>query len=205
MNPFLILACGMAIVIGGILWLRWHPFLALILGAFGVALLTPMESLRDSADRRVAKGEWSRAAAEKWVRKPAPARVADEFGRTCGNLGMLIAMATIIGEAMQLSGAATAIATRMLRCVAVARAHWAFFAASFLLCIPVMLDTVMYLLAPLFQAVARKTDCQLCLCGEPTCRSIDLDLAPLVTTGGVPPKSHALPTKSDSLRRRCYR
>lgn len=157
MNPFLILACGVMIVIGGILWLRWHPFLALVLGALGVALLTPSSSLRDYAQQRVAKGELTAAAAEKFLRQPAAARVAAEFGRTCVNLGILIAMATIIGEAMLLSGAAGVIATHMLRWLGAARAHWAFFATSFLLCIPVMLDTVMYLLAPLFKAVARKT------------------------------------------------
>lgn len=157
MNPFLILGCGVVIVMGGILGLRWHPFLALVLGALGVALLTPTSSLREYAQQRVARGEISAAAAEKFVQKPAAARVAEEFGRTCVNLGILIAMATIIGEAMLLSGAAAAIATQMLRWLGAGRAHWAFFATSFVLCIPVMLDTVMYLLAPLFKAVARKT------------------------------------------------
>ena len=66
-------------------------------------------------------------------------------------------MATIIGEAMLLSGAAEAIAAAMLRWLGAARAHWAFFTTAFLLCIPVMLDTVMVLLAPLLKAVARKT------------------------------------------------
>lgn len=157
MSPYLILICGMVIVVGGILWLRSHAFLALILGALGVALLTPGDALQETARRRVAKGEWSVVTAEKWVQKSAPSRVAEEFGRTCGNLGILIAMATIIGEAMMLSGAAAAIARRLLGWVGASRAHWAFFFAAFVLCIPVMLDTVMYLLAPLFKAVARKT------------------------------------------------
>jgi len=157
MSPYLILGCGMLIVVGGILWLRCHPILALVLGALGVALLTPAGALRTAAQLRVAKGEWTAGTAEKWIRKPAAARVAEEFGRTCGNLGLLIAMATIIGEAMLLSGAAAAIASWLLRRVGAARAHWAFFTTAFVLCIPVMLDTVMYLLAPLFQAVARKT------------------------------------------------
>ena len=157
MSPLVLLACGMVIVVGGILWLRLHAFLALVLGAYCVALLTPAEALRGFAAERVAKGEISAKLAEKFPGKPAAARVAEEFGRTCANLGILIAMATIIGEAMLLSGAAEAIAAAMLRGLGAARAHWAFFATAYLLCIPVMLDTVMYLLAPLFKAVARKT------------------------------------------------
>ena len=157
MSPLALLACGLVIVVGSILWLRLHAFLALVLGAYAVALLTPASALRSYADGRVEKGELTARAAAKFPEKPASARVAEEFGKTCANLGILIAMATIIGEAMLLSGAAEAIAAAMLRWLGAARAHWAFFTTSFLLCIPVMLDTVMVLLAPLLKAVARKT------------------------------------------------
>lgn len=157
MNPLLLLCAGMAIVVGGILALRMHAFLALILGAFAVAILTPEAALREHAEARVAKGEMTAKAAAKFVEQPAAGRVAAEFGKTCANLGILIAMATIIGDAMLLSGAAEAIAVAMLRWFGAARAHWAFFTTSFVLCIPVMLDTVMYLLAPLFKALARRT------------------------------------------------
>ena len=96
-------------------------------------------------------------AAAKFPEKAAAARVADEFGKTCASLGILIAMAAILGEAMLLSGAAESIATALLRWTGAARSHWAFFGSSFLLCIPVMLDTVFYLLSPLTRAVARRT------------------------------------------------
>lgn len=157
MNPLLLLLIGMAIVVGGILALRMHAFLALVLGAFAVALLTPDTALRDWTAEKMAKGEMTEKAAAKFVSKAAPSRVAEEFGRTCANLGILIAMATIIGEAMLKSRAAEAIAEAMLRWFGAKRAHWAFFSSSFFLCIPVMLDTVMYLLSPLFKAVARRT------------------------------------------------
>ncbi len=157
MSALLLLLIGMAIVVGGILALRMHAFLALILGAFAVALLTPDSALRAHADSRIAKNEMTAKVATKFIEKPASGRVAEEFGRTCANLGILIAMATIIGEGMLLSGAAERIAATLLRWFGATRAHWAFFSASFLLCIPVMLDTVMYLLAPLFKALARKT------------------------------------------------
>ena len=39
MDPLIILLIGMAVVIGGVLWLRLHAFMALIGGALVVGLL----------------------------------------------------------------------------------------------------------------------------------------------------------------------
>ena len=122
MNPLLLLAIGMAIVVGSILWLRLHAFLALVLGAYCVALLTPADALRSYSQQRIAKGEMTEKAAGKFVAKASAARVSEEFGRTCANLGILIAMATIIGEGMLRSGAAEAIAAAMLRWLGAGRA-----------------------------------------------------------------------------------
>jgi len=156
MTSLLLLAAGMSLVVGGILLFRVHAFFALILGAYCVALFTPADALRSYAGQRVTKGEFSAKTAAKFPEKPAASRVADEFGKTCANLGILIAMAAILGEAMMLSGAAESIAAALLRIMGTTRAHWAFFTTSFLLCIPVMLDTVMYLCAPLIKAIGRK-------------------------------------------------
>jgi GntP family gluconate:H+ symporter len=157
MSPLLLLLIGIVIVVGGILVLRLHAFLALVLGAFAVALLTPGAALKDYATARVTKGEWSVSVADKFPDKPATARVADEFGKTCANLGLLIAMASILGEAMLGSGGAEAIASALLRLMGAARAHWAFFITSFFLTIPVFFETTFYLLSPLTKAVARQT------------------------------------------------
>jgi GntP family gluconate:H+ symporter len=40
-NPLFILLIGVLIVVGGIIGLKLHPFLALLLGAFVVAWMTP--------------------------------------------------------------------------------------------------------------------------------------------------------------------
>ena len=157
MSPVALLCCAMVVVLGGILWLRLHAFLALVLGAYCVALLTPAEALRSYASERTAKGEMTARNAAKFPERSAAARVAEEFGKTCANLGILIAMAAILGEAMLLSRAAESIAAALLQWLGAARAHWAFFTTSFVLCIPVMLDTVFYLLSPLLKTVARKT------------------------------------------------
>src|SRR5476649_1069742 len=55
MSPLLLLCCGMVIVVGGILWLKLHPFLAMMAAAYTVAMLTPADSLRHFADARAAK------------------------------------------------------------------------------------------------------------------------------------------------------
>jgi gluconate:H+ symporter, GntP family len=157
MSPLLLLLIGIAIVVGGILGLRLHAFLALVLGAFAVALLTPPTALKDYAAVRVAKKEWTVKAAAKFPETAATTRVADEFGVTCAKFGLLIAMASILGEAMLLSGGAEAIASAMLRMMGTARAHWAFFITSFFLTIPVFFETTFYLLSPLTKAVARQT------------------------------------------------
>ena len=157
MSPLLLLCCGMVFVLGGILWLRLHPFLAMIIAAYSVAMLTPGGALRTFADARAAKGEMTAKAAAAFPEKPAASRVAEEFGRTCANLGILIAMAGILGEAMLLSGSAESIANALLRWLGAARAHWAFFTTSFVLCIPVFFETVFYLLSPLTKVVARRT------------------------------------------------
>src|SRR4051794_6210869 len=55
MNPLWLLLIGMLVVVGGVLVLRLHAFLALILGALVVAALTPGANVT-SVGGRVAEG-----------------------------------------------------------------------------------------------------------------------------------------------------
>lgn len=107
MQPAVILAIAVTIVLGGILILRLHAFVALLLAALTVALLTPQSTLRTYADEQVAKGEWTEKAAGKFANSSAPSRVAEGFGNTCASIGILIAMASIIGKCLLDSGAQT--------------------------------------------------------------------------------------------------
>ena len=157
MSPIVLLFVGMVIVIGGILALRLHAFLALILGAYAVAMLTPTDALRDYAQQRLAKGDMAAKVAKDFADKPAASRVADEFGKTCASIGILIAMASIIGECLLVSGGAESIAQATLRCTGIERAQWAFFFTSYLLGIPVFLATLFCLLLPLAKAMTRRT------------------------------------------------
>jgi GntP family gluconate:H+ symporter len=151
--PFLILLAGMLVVIGGILFLRLHAFLALLLGAFVVATLTPADALRDFALEKGASVEEADLAAEE----SSGERISKGFGRTTGQVGIVIAMASIIGICLLESGAADRMVRSALRIVGPTRAPVAFTASGFLLAIPVFFDTVFYLMIPLAKATRLRT------------------------------------------------
>ena len=133
MHPILILLAGMAAVLGAILLLRLNAFLALITAAILVSLLAPGEP------------------AMKIV------RVAEAFGRTAGTIGIVIALAAIIGRAMMESGAADRIVHAFVSLLGERRGATALQASGFVLSIPVFFDTVFYLLAPLGGSMYRRT------------------------------------------------
>ena len=149
MNPYILLLTGMAVVISLILGLRLHAFLALIIAALVVAWLTPGDLIHQYG---LARG-MSEAAARQLQGTFFADRVAEGFGRTVGQIGLMIAMASIIGEGMLRSGAADRIVRSILRLVGEERAPRAFVASGFLLGIPVFFDTVFYLVIPLIKAV----------------------------------------------------
>jgi gluconate:H+ symporter, GntP family len=153
MHPFIILLIGMAVVIGGVLWLRLHAFLALLLGAIVVAILTPTDALLAYA---AAKG-MSAAAAKQLASALFIDRVVTGFGTTVGQIGLVIAMASIIGDCMLHSGAADRIVRSALRSLGEKRAPEAFLASGYLLGIPVFFDTVFYLMIPLVKAMRLRT------------------------------------------------
>jgi GntP family gluconate:H+ symporter len=131
--PMLVLAIGIGIVIGGIVALRMHAFLALITAAVVVSLLAP--------------GEWG---------EKIP-RVGEAFGATAASVGVVIALAAIIGMAMTASGAADRIVRMFLSLFGEQRAGTALTASGFTLAIPVFFDTVFFLLVPLVRSMYRRT------------------------------------------------
>ncbi len=233
MSPFVILLIGMIVVVGGILGLRLHAFLALIAGALTVALLTPFEAREsyhlqkvgyevrgfdaDDAEmeinlgassgvqvgdrflvrQRTGRWEWQSGeimlhvkevgktwskvrigpdpskyepkesdraisvaeavAIKKAAGKSIGERVAEGFGSTSLKIGIIIAMAAIIGACLLESGAAQRIVEALMGLFGEKRAAPAFVASGFLLGIPVFFDTVFYLLIPLGKAARRKT------------------------------------------------
>ena len=125
MNPLIILAIGMAVVVGGILALRLHAFLALLAGAILVLALTPGAT------------------------KPLGDRLAGGFGETTGKVGILVAMASVLGRALMESGAAERIVLATRRALGDRRAPLAFLISGFVLGNLVFAETVFYLLIPI--------------------------------------------------------
>ena len=153
MSPVWILLIGMVVVIGGVLLLRLHAFLALLLGALVVSALTPTAAIEQVA---LEKG-MDAAAARQWSARSVGERVATGFGGTCGQIGIIIAMASIIGTCLLKSGGADRIVRSVLRMLGERRAALGFLGSSFLLAIPVFFDTVFYLMIPLVKAVRMRT------------------------------------------------
>ncbi|HUF09991.1 MAG TPA: SLC13 family permease [Rhodothermales bacterium] len=83
--------------------------------------------------------------------------VAYGFGRTCMGIGILIAMAAIIGKCLLDSGGAERVVLGMRRALGEERAAHAFLGSGFVVAIPVFFDTVFYLLVPLAKAMRVKT------------------------------------------------
>ena len=227
MSPMVILLIGMVVVVGGVLALRLHAFLALVLGALVVAALTPAGYVARYAAREanraaglkivsahpaertvtfaaakgkplagsplvvlrptasgyervvtlaVTAGEGDRitaqvagagtelppilpddlviephqeAATRAAAGQTLGARVAEGFSRTVLEIGILIAMAAIVGQTLLESGAAERIVGSARKLLGDARAGLAFLGSGFVLGIPVFFDTVFYLLIPL--------------------------------------------------------
>jgi GntP family gluconate:H+ symporter len=135
--PFVVLAVGLAVVLGGIVVARVNAFLALIAAALLVSFM-------------VGRGD-AQATAEP------VGRVVDAFGATAGAIGITIALAAIIGDAMMRSGAADRIVRMFLDVLGEKRAGTALMGSGYVLSIPVFFDTTFYLLVPLARSLYRNT------------------------------------------------
>ncbi len=133
MHPLLILGIGLTIVIGMIVVLRINAFIALITAALIVSMLAPGP------------------LAEK------VARVAQAFGLTAGKIGIVIALAVVIGKCMMDSGAADRVVRAFLSLLGEKRSATALMASGYVLAVPVFFDTVFYLLVPLARSMTRRT------------------------------------------------
>ncbi len=85
------------------------------------------------------------------------ARVAAGFGRTALDVGILIAMASILGGCLMAARGAERIVISMRRALGPARTPLAFLGSGFLLGIPMFAEAVFYLLLPLAKAMWMET------------------------------------------------
>jgi GntP family gluconate:H+ symporter len=141
--PFAILGICVATLIVLISVLRVHAFLALILTAVLAGMLAPIGSL---------PGE---PQSSHWVQ--AVENTTTEFGIVAGKIGVVIALASVIGMCVMESGAADKIVRRFLAVFGEERAGLAIVAAGFLLGLPIFFDTFFMLLIPIARALALRT------------------------------------------------
>ena len=133
LHPLIILVVGILTVISMIALLKMNAFVALITSAVVVSLLGPGD-LVGKLDR-----------------------VAEAFGNTAGSIGIVIALAVVIGKCMMDSGAADRIVRGFLSLLGEKRSSTALMASGFVLSVPVFFDTVFYLLVPLARSMHRRT------------------------------------------------
>lgn len=84
-------------------------------------------------------------------------RVAYAFGETAGKIGIVIAMAAIIGRCLIESGAADRVVRMFVNLLGEKRCPASLMTSGFVLSVPVFFDTVFYLLLPLARSMHRRT------------------------------------------------
>jgi len=117
-----------------IIVLRVHAFLSLITAAIVVSVLAPG------------------GLAVKI------SRVAEAFGTTAGKIGIVIALAAVIGRCLIESGAADRIVRLFVGLLGEKKCAVSLMSSGFVLSIPVFFDTVFYLLLPLARSMHRRTN-----------------------------------------------
>lgn len=137
-TPVLILAVGIFCVLGMIIALKLNAFLALIISALIVSLLVGLTQGGSAGARMDA--------------------VVSAFGSSAGSIGIVIAMAAIIGKCMLDSGAADRIVRSAVNITGEKKASIGLMVSGFVLAVPVFFDTVFYLLVPLARSLHRRTN-----------------------------------------------
>ncbi|MCA9191207.1 MAG: gluconate permease [Planctomycetales bacterium] len=127
--PIFVLCVGIATVVGMILLLKINAFIALISAAFVVSLLAP-----GPVETKIS-------------------RVAEAFGASAGGIGIVIALAAVIGKCLMDSGAADRIVRSFVKLLGEERAPLALMSSGYVLSVPVFFDTVFYLLVPLARSL----------------------------------------------------
>jgi gluconate:H+ symporter, GntP family len=144
-TPQLVLAAliGIFVIVGLIVWLKMHPFLALVLGS-GVLAIIAGTGLTD-----------------------AFTSFSAGLGTTVAGVGVLIALGAIIGKLLIDSGGADRIVDTILDKTPVKRLPWAMALIAFVIGIPLFFEVGVVLLIPVVMIVARRMRVNPILVGIP--------------------------------------
>src|SRR3954464_6873633 len=148
---------GIAAVVLLIAWAKWHPFLALIIGAAVLGI----------------------------VAGAAPADTITSFttgvGSTVGSVGLLIALGSMIGALLAESGGADSIVTSIVRRFTGSALPWAMAGVAALIGLPLFFEVGVVLLVPIVLLVAQRTGVPVLKIGIPALAGLS------VLHGLVPP------------------
>jgi GntP family gluconate:H+ symporter len=151
-RPLLAMGVGVFVVLALMIGLKVHAFVALILGALTISCFVPLDIVgfvKTPEPHVIREGPGSPVQIVN--------RVTSSLGNAVTGIGVLIAMAAIIGKCMLVSGAADRIVKSSLGVLGEQRASLAMMLSGFVLSIPVFFDTVFYLLVPLARSLYRST------------------------------------------------
>ncbi|MBK1787837.1 gluconate transporter [Prauserella sp. ASG 168] len=138
------------IVIVLIAWAKLHPLIALILGS---AVL----------------GLGSGLGAESTV-----AEFVDGLGGTIGDIGLLIALGAMLGQLLNVSGAADRLVDRFVHAVPERAIPWAMAAIAFLIGLPLFFEVALVLVFPIIVLVVRRTGVPLLKVAIPALAALSL-------------------------------
>ena len=148
--PLAVLGISLAAIVLLITGLRVHAFFALIIAAVLTGVLS--EKLPGEFGTLPESPEKERS---HWVQ--AVELTVEGFGRTAGKIGVVIALASVIGVCLVESGGADKVVRRFLSLFGERRAGHAIFASGYVLSIPIFFETYFMLLLPLAQALHLRT------------------------------------------------
>ncbi|WP_297008670.1 GntP family permease [uncultured Corynebacterium sp.] len=134
---------GIALIIVLIVWAKVHPFLSLMLGSAVLAVVAGIPLVETFTS------------------------FSSGFGKTVGDVGVLIALGAIVGQFLVTSGAADSIVDAFLDRTAPRWRPWVIAGLAMLLGIPLFFEVGIVLLIPVIILAARRSDLPLILLGIP--------------------------------------
>lgn len=129
----ILLFISIAFIIVSTSVLKWHPFLSLLIAAFGFGILSGTMSMMDVVHA-----------------------VNSGFGNTIGYIGIVILAGSIIGKFLEMSGGAFKLATGVLKIVGKKNIPLAMSMVGYIVSIPVFCDSAFIVLSPLAKALSRQ-------------------------------------------------
>lgn len=150
MDPIIIILIGTIIVLACIIVFRLHAVVSLLLAALVTAFLTSPDLIYNYALHSGMSEQDALAFSNIGIGK----RLTTAFGNTSGKIGIIIALASIIGTALMRSGGAERVIRSLLSLFGKKNSSVALAFGSFTLAIPVFFDTVFYLMLPLVKSLS---------------------------------------------------